>query len=73
MKLSITHDSGRPNSAQIHVDVAASAMTDKSIEYCLWDKEITNGRDAEDLHVIFTNSLIQADKDILDTIVTNNT
>ena len=51
---------------QIHIDVAASAMTDKTIEWCRWDEDNTT------LQVEFTNVLSGADKTKLDTIVTNN-
>jgi hypothetical protein len=56
-----------PNLDGITSDVAASAMTDKSLEYCRWDE------DDEILQVIFTNDLSAGDKSILDTIVANNT
>jgi len=55
-----------PNLDQIHLDVAASAMTDKTIEWCRWDEA------TEVLKVVFTNELIAGDKTILDAIVTNN-
>lgn len=55
-----------PNLDQIHLDVAASEMTDKAIEWCRWD-EVT-----EILKVVFTNELIAGDKTILDGIVVAN-
>lgn len=55
-----------PNLDQIHLDVAASAMTDKIIEWCRWD-ELTDV-----LKVTFTNELIAGDKTILDGIVVDN-
>ena len=61
-----TNKTTMPNLDQIHLDVASSEMTDKTIEWCRWD-ELT-----EILKVIFTNELIVADKTILDTIATNN-
>lgn len=51
---------------QIHLDVLASAMTDKGIEGCKWDE------DTSELKVVFTAELSTEDKSILDTVVTNN-
>jgi len=55
-----------PDLDQIHLDVASSVMTDKTIEWCRWD-ELTNI-----LKVVFTNTLIAGDKTILDAIVVDN-
>lgn len=53
-----------PRLSQIHADVIASAMTDKSMEWCNWEE------DEQKLKVNFTNTLIAEDKTILDGIVT---
>lgn len=58
--------STEPTLKQIHIDVAASSMTDKTIEYCVWDE------DSASLKVTFTNTLSTSDKNELDTIVANN-
>jgi len=55
-----------PNLDGIHSDVASSAMTDKAIEWCRWDKA------TENLKVVFTNSLSAEDKTLLDTVISNN-
>lgn len=55
-----------PNLDQIHLDVAASEMTDKTIEWCRWD-EATGI-----LKIVFTNTLSAPDKTILDNIVVDN-
>lgn len=55
-----------PNLDGIHLDVVASAMTDKNIEYCRWDEDIA------ELKVWWADSLSGGDKTILDTIVANN-
>ena len=61
-----TDKTTEPDLDQIHTDVAASAMTDKVIEYCTWD-------DSTDiLCVWFTNALSGGDKTALDTVVTDN-
>ena len=56
-----------PGAANIHIDVAASSMTDKTIEGCTWHEDI------EELKVKFTGTLSGGDKTILDGIVTDNT
>lgn len=56
------------NLYQIHVDISASLMIDKNIQYCRWDEDIDSG----ELKVIFENELSLEDKAILDTIVENN-
>lgn len=55
-----------PNLNQIHLDIVNSAMTDKSIEHCLWHEK------DECLHVVFDGILSGEDKTLLDTIVSNN-
>jgi len=55
-----------PDLDQIHLDVIASEMTDKTIEWCRWD-ELT-----DILKITFTNTLIAGDKTILDAIVVDN-
>lgn len=55
-----------PDLDQIHTDVAASAMTDKTIEYCIWDDS------TDKLCTWFANALSGADKTAFDTVVTNN-
>jgi len=55
-----------PTSAQIHVDVAASAMANKDIDGCTWHEDVA------ELTVFFNSALIAADKTILDGIVTDN-
>ena len=52
-----------PSLDKIHADVAASDMTDKSIQWCRWDEE------EADLEVVFQNELSTGDKAILDGIV----
>lgn len=47
----------------IHADVAASAMTDKRIDFCNWDEA------AAVLAVVFVAELSAADKAVLDAIV----
>jgi hypothetical protein len=54
------------NLTQIHLDVASSALTDKTIEWCRWDES------TKCLRIIFTNELTSEDKAILDQIVTDN-
>jgi len=61
-----TDKTSMPNLDQIHLDVASSEMTDKTIEWCRWD-ELTSL-----LKVVFTNELIAGDKTILDGIVVAN-
>ena len=61
-----TDKTNMPNLDQIHLDVASSAMTDKTIEWCRWD-ELT-----DILKVVFTTTLIAGDKTILDGIVVDN-
>jgi hypothetical protein len=55
-----------PDLTGIHDDVAASAMTDKNIEWCRWDEDI------QKLIVVWQDSLSAEDKALLDTIVQNN-
>ena len=55
-----------PNLDDIHLDVSASDMVDKSIEYCRWDEK------TQLLKVIFTNELSSGDKNKLDIIISNN-
>lgn len=55
-----------PDLAVIHTDVAASAMTDKTIEYCHWDEL------SAELYVMFTGTLSGGDITILDGIVVAN-
>jgi len=55
-----------PNLDGITDDVAASAMTDKNLEYCRWDQA------DEHLGVFWTGSLSGGDKTILDGIVAAN-
>jgi len=52
-----------PNLEAIHDGVAGSEMMDKSILYCHWDEG------AELLEVVFSGSLSDSDKAILDGIV----
>jgi len=52
-----------PHLQYIHDEVAASAMTDKGIEWCNWEE------DDQELKVNFTNTLSTEDEDILDSIV----
>ncbi len=54
-----------PDLASLEGSVAASAMTDKSVEFSRWDEENGGGR----LCVTFTNALDAGDKTILDGIV----
>jgi len=61
-----TNKATAPGLDQIHLDVAASEMTDKTIEWCRWD-ELT-----EILKVVFTNTLSAPDKTILYGIVVAN-
>ena len=56
-----------PDETNIHVDVAGSAMADKTIQGCTWHKE------TEKLLIKFTGTLSGADKTILDAIVVDNT
>lgn len=56
-----------PDTDQIHVDVAASMMTDKNIVGCRWDESI------EILKVVWQESLSAEDKTLLDGIITDNT
>ena len=62
-----TNKPNTPNLDGIHIETLASAMTDKSIEWCKWHEK------TQTLEVNFTNSLSVEDKDVLDSIVTNNT
>lgn len=55
-----------PDLPQIHIDVEASEMTNKDIDYCIWNE------DDEILRVYWTGSLDANDKTELDTIVANN-
>ena len=55
-----------PDLEQIKIDVLASDMTDKILEYSTWEK------DSEELKIIFTNTLDAGDKIILDEIVDSN-
>lgn len=50
----------------IHYDIENSEMTNKSINWCEWNE------DTEKLTINYNEELSQDDKDILDTIVTNN-
>ena len=55
-----------PDAVQIQTDVAASAMTDKTIEWVRWDADVS------EVCISFTNALDGTDKTTLDTIVSNN-
>ena len=55
-----------PNLDQIMIDVETSEMTNKSINRCKWEESL------ELLYVYFDTDLDTSDKDILDTIVANN-
>lgn len=55
-----------PDLFQIQYNVSISNMTDKTIEWCRWDKE-TNV-----LQIKFTNELKPSDKLILDDLVFQN-
>jgi hypothetical protein len=55
-----------PNLDQIHIEVANSAMIDKSIQWCRWDKGLNR------LKVVFTDDLSSEDKTLLDAIIANN-
>ena len=55
-----------PDLSQIHLDIAASEMTSKTIEFCRWDEE------TELLKVNFTGTLSGADESTLGTIIKNN-
>lgn len=57
-----------PDLDNIHIEVTklGSLMTDKSIEWCRWDK------DTEVLTIKFTNDLSPSDKLTLDDIVFNS-
>jgi hypothetical protein len=52
-----------PNLDNIHLDIASSEMSNKTINYCRWDKE------TEILIIDFSNELIPSDKLKLDDIV----
>lgn len=52
-----------PNLIKLEGEIDSSAMTDKSIEWCRWDES------SSELKLLFTNSLIAADKTILDGLV----
>lgn len=54
-----------PDLSSLEGSVAASAMTDKSVEYSRWDEENGSGS----LCVTFTTALDAGDKTILDGIV----
>lgn len=56
----------KPNTTQTLLDVALSAMTDKSIEYCHWDEGTAL------LLIFWTDTLSGPDKTILDGIVVDN-
>ena len=61
-----TGKTASPNLGGIHTGVAASAMTDKTIEDCTWHE------DNETLTVRFTGTLSAGDKTLLDGIVATN-
>jgi len=54
-----------PNLEYIRSSVLESGMINKTIEYCSWNESNTT------VNVIFTNSLSEDDKAILDNIVSN--
>lgn len=54
-----------PSLSSLEGSIAASAMTDKSVEFSRWDEENGGGC----LCVTFTNELDAGDKTILDGIV----
>ena len=64
---SYTNKTNKPDLDSIHLDVFNSAMTDKTIDWCKWHEK------TQVLEVNFTNSLSAGDKNILDSIITNNT
>lgn len=66
MEYLYNNKSTSPNLDQIHIDINDSSMTDKSIEWCRWDENI------QILKIVFTNELSANDKNILDSIVDNN-
>jgi len=53
-----------PDLASLEGSIAASAMTDKSVEHSRWDQENGSGT----LYIDFTNALSGGDKTILDGI-----
>ena len=55
-----------PNLDKLHLDVAISTMTDKNIQWCRWDEDITT------LKVVFDNILSHEDENLLAGIVQNN-
>jgi hypothetical protein len=55
-----------PDLALIHIDVASSEMTNKTVQWCRWDQ------DTGILIVCFESVLNESDKAILDTIVQND-
>lgn len=61
-----------PDLKGIHTAVGAGSMTDKTIDYCRWDKGADGPSGAETLIVVFDNELSGPDKTLLDTDVTNN-
>lgn len=64
MKLYIYSDINLVNELDtIHIEIASSLMTDKSISYCIW-KELDLS-----LEVYLENELNSSDKIILDTII----
>ena len=67
MEYEYTDVTTQPDLAKIHADVAASAMTDKGIEWCRWDEE------AGVLKVKFSAELNAADGEALDGIVAAST
>lgn len=63
MKYTYNSITTQPDLDEIHVEVANSAMTDNTIEWCAWDE------DAQTLDIKFTGTLSGGDKTILDGIV----
>lgn len=55
-----------PDLANIHIDIANSVMTNKSIEWCRWDEDLTL------LRIKFESTLSPSDKLSLDDIVFEN-
>lgn len=54
---------GGPDLDAIEIDIAASAMTNKTVDFMRWDQ------DGETLKIAFEVALSAGDKDILDAIV----
>ena len=54
-----------PDLDQLLIDVAASSMTDKAIDYARWDNANTD----KQMCVIWDNALSDADKALLDIII----